>query len=136
MDKSQLISKLKTLPFDKNEYWLAAGGAMVLYGFREQTGDVDLGCSKKLADLLEKQGRETAVLKDGSRKIIYDDDVEIFENWLKDKTVMFDGFPVVSVDGLIAMKKELGREKDYKDIEIIEKHYKIMSKKTSKEELL
>lgn len=124
MDKSQLINKLKTLPFDKNEYWLAAGGAMVLYGFRDQTGDVDLGCSKKLADLLEKQGYETIVLNDGSRKIVYDDNVEIFENWLKDRVIMVEGFPVVSVDGLIAMKKELGREKDYKDIEIIEKALK------------
>lgn len=124
MDKSQLINKLKTLPFDKNEYWLAAGGAMVLYGFRDQTGDVDLGCSKKLADLLEKQGYETIVLNDGSRKIVYDDNVEIFENWLKDCVIMVEGFPVVSVDGLIAMKKELGREKDYKDIEIIEKALK------------
>ena len=92
---------------------------MVIYGFRKETGDIDLGCCSKLASELEKQGYQTTVLEDGTRRIAYDEDIEIFENWLMDKVVLQDGFPVVSVDGLIAMKKNLGREKDYRDIEMI-----------------
>ena len=119
MDKRQLIEKLKLLPFEKDDYWLAAGGAMVLYGFKEQTRDIDLGCSKHLADILEQQGYETIFLEDGLRRIIYNSTIEIFELWIKDSVVMVEDIPVVSVKGLIEMKKDLGREKDHRDIELI-----------------
>lgn len=119
MDKKQLIEEMKSLPFNKCDYWLAAGGAMVLYGFKEQTRDIDLGCSKHLADVLEQQGYETVSLQNGLRRIIYNSTIEIFELWVKDSVVMIEDIPVVSVKGLIEMKKDLGRAKDYRDIEII-----------------
>ena len=56
MNKQDLLQILGALPFDKGAYWLVAGGAMVLYGLREETSDIDLGCSKRLADELERQG--------------------------------------------------------------------------------
>lgn len=55
-DKKTLLQRLWELPFPKNEYWVVAGGAMVLHGFRTQTHDIDLGCSTLLADELEQQG--------------------------------------------------------------------------------
>ena len=129
MDKNQLIDRLRNLPFDKAHYWLAAGGAMVIYGFRDETRDIDLGCSTELADELEKQGYPISVLKDGTRRIAYSEDVEIYEDWLMDKVVVQDDIPVVSVDGLIAMKKNLGREKDYRDIELINRMRKEVTEK-------
>ena len=120
MNRAQLLDRLSNLPFDKKEYWLAAGGAMVLYGFKEDTRDIDLGCSTALADLLFQQGFQTTILSDGSRKIVFAEDIEIFENWLQDKVILEKGFPVVSVDGLIRMKEALGREKDIRDIELIQ----------------
>ena len=119
MDKRQLIEKMRLLPFEKDDYWLAAGGAMVLYGFKEQTRDIDLGCSKHLADILEQQGYETVFLEDSLRRIIYNSTIEIFELWIKDSVVMVEDIPVVSVKGLIEMKRDLGREKDHRDIELI-----------------
>ena len=53
MDRQEILNQLRAFPYDRNEYWVVTGAAMVLYGFKEQTGDIDLGCSKKLADLLE-----------------------------------------------------------------------------------
>ena len=119
MDKRQLIEEMRLLPFEKDDYWLAAGGAMVLYGFKEQTRDIDLGCSRHLADILEQQGYETIFLEDGLRRIIYNNTIEIFELWIKDSVVMVEDIPVVSVKGLIELQKDLGREKDYRDIELI-----------------
>ncbi|MBP3704521.1 MAG: hypothetical protein J6I98_03205 [Clostridia bacterium] len=121
MNRSELLRRLAELPFDRKEYWLAAGGAMVLYGFREETGDIDLGSSGALADDLEQQGYPTTMLKDGTRRITYAEDIEIFENWLQDRVIIQDNVPVVSVEGLIRMKKALGRAKDHRDIELIEK---------------
>lgn len=118
-DKQSLIQRVKELPFPAGEYWVVAGGAMVLHGFRPQTHDIDLGCSSLLADILERHGYPTTLYDDGTRKIRYSDDVEIFENWLEGEVEMVGSIPVVSADGLIRMKSKLGREKDLADVELI-----------------
>ena len=119
-DKCSLIQQLQELPFPEKEYWAVAGAAMVLHGFRTQTHDIDLGCSTSLADILEQQGYVVSRCEDGTRKIKYSESVEIFENWIEGAVEIISGVPVVGVDGLIRMKKKLGREKDLADIALIE----------------
>ena len=120
-DRHSLIRRIRELSFPEEEYWVVAGGAMVLHGFRPQTHDIDLGCSTLLADKLEQQGFAVSRCEDGTRKISYSENIEIFENWIEGETEIISGIPVVSADGLIQMKKKLGREKDLADIELIEK---------------
>ena len=120
-DKDLLLQHLRELSFPEKEYWVVAGGAMVWHGFRPQTRDIDLGCSTRLADKLEKQGYLVSRCKDGNRKILYCGDIELFENWLEGTVERISGVPVVSVDGLIQMKRKLGRERDLADIARIEK---------------
>lgn len=120
-DKFSLLQRLQELPFPEKEYWVVAGGAMVLHGFRSQTHDIDLGCTTRLADKLERLGYTVFRCEDGTRKILYSDDVEIFENWIAGTVEIVSGVPVVSVEGLIQMKRNLGREKDLADIDQIEK---------------
>lgn len=121
LDKCSLLQRLRELPFSEKEYWAVAGAAMVLHGFRPETQDIDLGCSTLLAEELERQGHEVLRLEDGTREIRYSEHVEVFENWIEDTVEVIGGVPVVSVDGLIRMKKKLGREKDLADIALIEK---------------
>ena len=120
-EKQSLLQRLRKLSFPEEEYWVVAGGAMVLHGFRLQTQDIDLGCSTRLADALERQGLAVFRCEDGNRRIIYSQNVELFENWLEGTVESVSGVPVVSVDGLIQMKKKLGREKDLADIALIER---------------
>lgn len=120
-DKQSLLQRLKELAFPEKEYWVVAGSAMVLHGFRSQTHDIDLGCSTRLADELEKQGYAVLRCEDGTRKILYSEDIEIFENWIEGAVEIISGAPVVSVDGLIQMKAKLGKDKDLADIALIEK---------------
>ena len=120
-DKKSLLRRLQELPFSKNEYWVVAGGAMVLHGFRTQTHDIDLGCSTRLADKLEQQGYVVSYCEDGTRKILYSENIEIFENWIDGTVEIISSAPVVCVGGLIQMKNKLGRKKDLEDIALIEK---------------
>jgi len=120
-DKYSLLQRLQELPFPEKEYWVVAGGAMVLHGFRSQTHDIDLGCTTCLADKLERLGYTVFRCEDGTRKILYSDDVEFFENWIAGTVEIISGVPVVCVEGLIQMKRNLGREKDLADIDQIEK---------------
>lgn len=120
-DKDLLLQRLQELPFPKKEYLVVAGSAMVLHGFRPQTHDIDLGCSTRLADQLEQQGYAVSYCQDETRRILYSENIEIFENWIEGAVEMIGGIPVVCVDGLIKMKKRLGRAKDLADISLIEK---------------
>ena len=122
MDKLEIIHLLKEAAFDSGEYWVTSGAAMVLYGIRDRTRDIDLGCTSQMADKLEKEGYSAEILHDGSRRIVFSETVELFENWLEDRAVLLEGLPVVSLDGLIRMKETLGREKDRQDILLINEY--------------
>ena len=119
MKKAEMIEKLKAFPYDPAEYWVITGGAMVLYGIREESSDIDLGCTAGLANQLEQEGYLYKVTDDGNRWFKLGEDIEVFENWLFDTVDHVDGIPVISVQGLIEMKKDLGREKDLRDIALI-----------------
>lgn len=120
MNRDTLLQRLKELSLPKEEYWVVAGGAMVLHGFRTETHDIDLGCSTFLADKLEKQGYIISYCEDGNRRIRYSNDVVLFENWIEGEVELVSGIPVISIDGLVQMKRKLGREKDLTDILLIE----------------
>ncbi len=120
--KQRIIVRLRETGFDAGEYWVVAGAAMVLHGVKESTGDIDLGCDSRMADRLQEAGCETRVLADGTRRIRYDSDIELFENWRAGAIEAVDSVPVVSLKGVIEMKRQLGREKDLRDIEQIQKY--------------
>ncbi len=124
MKKADILAALAAFPYSKEDYWVITGGAMVLYGIREETHDIDLGCTEKMADTLEAEGFLHRVMPDGYRWFKLGGDIEVFENWLCDTVVSVDGVPVVSIDGLIAMKQKLGREKDLRDICLIHEYLK------------
>ena len=119
MNKQDILSALERFPYGRGGYWVITGGAMVLYGIREQTADIDLGCNKETADRLEADGYLSKRMDNGHRQFKYGDTIEIFEGWLRDSVRTVDGFQVISIKGLIEMKKEIGREKDKRDIELI-----------------
>lgn len=119
MRKADIVKRLNALGFNQADYWVITGSAMVLYGLREQTHDIDLGCTTALADRLEAQGTPVEYRADGSRKLTIGGDVELFENWLFDTVQLLDGIPVISLKGLSEMKTRLGREKDLRDLRLI-----------------
>ena len=119
MYKAEILEQLDRFPYDRHEYWVLTGAAMVLYGIRSQTADIDLGCTAQMADQLEAAGYLYKRTSDGKRWFRYGPSLEIFEDWLADGTVIRDGFRLISLPGLLKIKQELGREKDLKDIALI-----------------
>ena len=70
----------------------------------------------------KKEGCLYKITSDGNRRFKIGEDFEVFENWLFDKVVTVEGIPVISVKGLMEMKQKLGREKDKRDIKLIEEY--------------
>jgi len=119
MKKEEILKRLKELPYPKEEYWLITGAAMVVYGMREETHDIDLGCSKKLADQLEKDGYLCRKNENGKRSFQIGGTFEIFEEWKTGTLQWEEDCQLLSPEGLIAMKSALGRQKDLRDIALI-----------------
>ena len=122
MKKADIIEKLRSFPYDTKDYWVITGGAMAMYGIREETSDIDLGCTSELADRLEKDGFLYQIKPDGTRWFRIGSDIEVYENWLYDSVELVDGIPVISIPGLIAMKQTIGREKDMRDLKLIDEY--------------
>ena len=120
MNKAEITARLSAFPYSSREYWVITGAAMVLYGIREETADIDLGCTTEMADRLETGGYLYKVMPDGTRWFKISAEMEAFENWLCDSVIMKDGIPVISLKGLREMKEKLGREKDLRDIQLID----------------
>ena len=121
MTKADILEKLRALDWPAEDYWVVAGGAMVLHGLRPETHDIDLGCTAARADALQAAGMPCKVMEDGSgRWFKVSEDIEVFENWLMDRVELVDGVPVISLRGLREMKAALGREKDLRDIALID----------------
>ena len=119
MNRQELIERLRALPFLPEDYWVVAGGAMVLHGLRDETGDIDLGCRRALADCLESEGFPMRRTEDEKRKFALGGDIEIFEEWLYDRVTEVEWIPVISLRGLLLMKETLGRDKDLADLALI-----------------
>ena len=119
MNKQEILNTLSEFPYDRNEYWVITGRAMVLYDIRKQTADINLGCSGQLADRLEADGYLFRRTDDGKRWFRYGEDIEVFEDWAAGATETVCGFRIISIPALIAMKQALGRDKDKTDIGLI-----------------
>ena len=109
MNKADILQRLRALSWPVEEYWVVAGGAMVLHGLRPEAHDLDFGCTTARADALAAAGVPFRLMDDGSgRWFTLCEDVEVFENWRMDRVELVEGAPVVSLTGLREMKRALG----------------------------
>lgn len=119
--KETIKESVSALPLEPRDYCVITGTALVMHGIKEETKDIDISCSKEAFRALEVQGFP---VKQGAfaRKVIYSDDVEIFEDWHAGEIITIEGIAVASLESVVVMKQQLGREKDLADIAKIEAH--------------
>lgn len=121
LHREDILRLLKDLDFLKDGCWLTSGAALVLYGVKEATRDIDLICTTELADQLEQRGfpfRKDEL--DGTRIFQINDKVEVLENWQTDEVIELEGLKIASLLSIRKQKEALGREKDFEDIRLID----------------
>lgn len=122
LDRRGILRTLSALGFPQADYWLTAGGAMVLHGAKDVTADIDLGVTTALADALILGGAPWSPMPGGGRRIALTDGIELFENWGGGPVENICGVPTLSLDGIIRLKENLGRPKDARDIALLRAH--------------
>ncbi|MCT4612090.1 MAG: HD domain-containing protein [Clostridia bacterium] len=121
LTKEMIVKKLKGLNLDTSQYMLRAGTAMVMLGIKESTNDIDMGATKSyFRELVEKYNVEPEFMTEDYR-IEIEDGIEIYEEWIEEKAVIIDGIAVATPEAIIEFKRGMGREKDLRDIKVIER---------------
>ena len=126
-----IYQKIISLKLPRNKYVIGSGSALEGYGIRK-SGDIDMAVTKDVySDLKRKGWKETE--KPNGKKVLEKNKFEVSINFhygnyktstqklIKTATVI-RGVPFANLKETIALKKELNRDKDIKDIKLIEKY--------------
>lgn len=119
MNKKDIVFRIKNSVLIGEEFWVIMGAALVLYGIKDQTNDIDIGCSIKSFDKLIKEGYPLKTSRSGKRKIQLEEKISVYEDWKTDEIISIEGIPVADISSIIRDKKNLAREKDLQDIRLI-----------------
>ena len=125
MNKQEFMARLEELDLPVTEFVILSGGSMLMRGLREQTNDLDLSASKKLAEILHLYDcpRDHHGLYIPFENVQMDDDMERFH------FDVIDGYQCESLEDVIEQKRKWNRDKDHRDIEVIEEYLRDHSEK-------
>lgn len=132
MINRQKLDAFKALELPLGQYVITGSGPLGIRNIRE-IGDIDLIVTDKLWDDLSikygvtlKEGKQSIVIREGQ--------VEAYRRWTYRNSTepgptveemiagadLIEGLPFMSLKHTIFCKRDLGREKDFKDIALIE----------------
>jgi len=132
MENENIFEKVKSLGLKLGEYVVISGGVLEAHGIRK-AGDCDLVVTDEVFEQMANDGWEIIFWND--KFILIKDAFEAardcnYNNYLPDtkklilEADVINGCAFASISETIKYKKELGREKDKKDVELIEKYLK------------
>ena len=121
-----LIERLKSLKLSADQFALFGSGPMAVRGMREP-GDLDVVVTKELFVELSKKYPADPSWHGGKIKAIAED-IDVYDataapipaETLIERAEVFEGIRFLTLEDTIAAKRVQNREKDLKDIEIIE----------------
>lgn len=122
MTKEQIHRTVKALPLSAESYWLVMGAALVMHGIREETRDIDIGCTPEAFDALIKLGYHATTSRSGLRKLSLSTGVTVYEGFYTQDIICIDGVPVSDLTSIKRIKAFFGRKKDLADVEQINLH--------------
>ncbi len=128
-----IINKIKELNLPRGQYVIVSGSVLDVLGIRKAS-DIDIAVTKKLFDEMRGAGEWEEVEK-YNRIFLNREGFDIIPqlNWEKYTTTVeeaissalfIEGIPFMNLNELIKFKTALGREKDFKDIELIKNYQK------------
>lgn len=88
--KEDIIQTIKSMNLSSTEYWVTSGAALVIYGVKEPSSDIDLGCTSILIEKFIKEGCKYRLVDDNSRIIEVNDKIELLENWFVDEIIIIE----------------------------------------------
>ncbi len=130
MDRQKVIFEIEALALPCDQYVVVGGAALAIRGFRH-ADDIDLVVTPTLFERLKSQGwlqkdrpNGRLGLKSGCVEVYLEVNAPAFErdiNWLISCSEVVEGLPLADLDTLLGWKRAYGRDKDARDVELLEK---------------
>lgn len=126
----ELLKKLKELNLPKGKFAIFGSGPMCVRGLRE-IGDLDIMVTDDVYNEFKKRPDFKAKKDKNGNEYLEKDNIEIYADWHLDdwdekkmiqEAEIIDGFPFVRLEEVLRWKKLRNREKDIKDIKLIEEY--------------
>lgn len=129
MNFKDLLKELDTLDLPKDQYAITSSGPLAVRGILE-AHDIDLVVTPKLWEALKQKYPVKPMELCDSIQI---ENIEILGNFRDERLFtsedqinqadVIDGHRYVGLEMIIAFKKQLGREKDKRDLELLENYF-------------
>lgn len=128
-----IIEDVKKLNFTIGGYVIVGSGLLAVLGLRE-ANDIDVAVTQKLLKELQATGKWEEEIRYG-KLFLKSEDVDVItqlewdkyptttEEAIKTATII-EGVPFLNMEQTILFKTALGREKDFKDIELLKEYQK------------
>ena len=128
-----IIKAVKKLKLPLGEYVVVGGGILEALSIRG-TNDVDIIVVPGLFDKLRESKKYKEEIR-WNKMFLIGDDIEIgtkldWENYSTTieeairRATIIDGIPFLNLEETVKFKKAMGRDKDFKDIKLIEEYLK------------
>ena len=120
LNKDNILKILNDYNFNLQEYVVISGAALVLHGVKDFTSDIDIAVSDKLYDKILTNHNCSFEIQINNNNVWFVDNVINFSKRYYDvEYTLLYGYKVQTLDSIIELKKQLNREKDKKDIQLI-----------------
>ena len=120
MNKAEFVAALQKLDLPAEEFVILSGGSLLMRGLREETSDLDLSASKRLAADLDLY----SCPKDHAGLYVPFDNVQMNDDMEQFAFDVIDGYQCESLQDILRQKRAWGRPKDLRDIEVILEYLK------------
>lgn len=128
--ENNVFQNVKDLDLPFGQYALFGSAPMYVHGLRENISDIDIIVTQELWNELSKSEQWQKSISSSGKECLVKDNFELWQNWqpgewdinkLINEAEVIDGLPFVRLEDVLVWKKLYGREKDLKDVEVIEK---------------
>jgi hypothetical protein len=126
-----IYQKVKKLRLPAGKYIVHAGSALEGYGIRK-SHDVDIAVTEDVYRMLKKKGRKEKEISGGRKRLvkgIYEvgsnfgyGNYQVTVDDLLETSVNIKGVPFAHIKEVVKLKKASTRDKDKKDLELINKY--------------
>ena len=136
MNSKDLFKKVKELNLPIGRYALFGSAPMAARGLKE-ADDIDIIASEDLWNEFSQKEEWCKGMSNCGSEYLANGQIEFYKNWrpgdwdtdeLIKTAEIIGGLPFVSLENVVKWKKVYGREKDLRDIEIIEEFLRIIEK--------
>ena len=119
LNKEQIKLILDSASLDKDSFIIISGAALVMYGIKEFTSDIDISVSKEYLDfLLNNYAWTIEKFDEKNNTYVYfiDDVINFSTNYYDVDNHIVDGYRLQTIASILELKEKLNREKDKNDI--------------------